>query len=222
MLRRSLGFLLAVAATSSAGPIIGRSFPDANCAYSLPVQDWEWLDPNQAPRPSEHAIAHARDKSGVSFWLIVETVTAGQGVGPASYENLEKQLLERHNNWTKVSSKHVMFKGVPAFEINFRQKGNKSAGRFLFLFADNRAYLLAVETPAAELGPEADAIFDRFTFLNPPHAMMQPHEDKPETVADKIDQMKEWFNESSTTWLGGFGLVMLVLFGAWTVIRMRG
>jgi hypothetical protein len=217
----TLGCLLVCADFASAGPIIGRSFPDANCAFSLPEADWQWLDQGEAPPGSFKSLAFARNRAGVNFWLKTDTIAPGEGVGPESYDNLERALAKGHQNWTKVGSKHVTFKGVPAFQIDFRQKENKSAGRFLFFFADNRAYMLAVETPAAELGPEADAVLDRFTFLNPPRAMMQPHGDTPGNIADKFDGLKTWMNDSGVVGIGGGVLALLVLFGAWLVFRMR-
>jgi hypothetical protein len=229
MLRISFGVLLVIASTSTAGPTIGRSFPDANCAFSLPDADWEWLDPRKAPPPAEQAVAFARNKSGVYFWLRIHAIAAGEGVGPTSYENLEKRSTAGNHNWTKVSSKHVTFKGIPAFQIDGRQKENKSAGRFLFFFADNRAYVLCVQTPASELGAEGDAILERFAFLSPPHAMMEQHQDGWFPAEEKTeDQAEGGINgiiapvAGTAASLGGFGLVILVLFGAWMIIRMRG
>ena len=98
-------------------------------------------------------------------------------------------------------------------------KENKAAGRFVFLFADNRAYILAVETPAAELGPEADAVLDRFLFLNPPHPMMKPHDESDGTnpIPGVGTVIGEWF-----VGLGSVAFVLLLLFGAWAVLRIRG
>jgi hypothetical protein len=224
MLRLTLGSLLLIVASSTAGPVIGRAFRDANCGFSLPDQDWEWLDPKRAPPPAEHAIAFARNRSGLMFWLKVRPIAPENCVGPETYENWARQWSGKYN-WTKEGGKHIEFKGVPAYQFNARHKDNKSAGRFLILFADNRSYVLVLETSHAEVGPEADAVFDRFTFLDPPHPMLERHEDRPESIGDnvedKIAAAKGWVGESAAG-LGGFGLVVLVLFGAWLVIRMRG
>ena len=100
---------------------------------------------------------------------------------------------------------------------------SKAAGQFVFLFADNRAYMLALQSPRAELGPGADAILDRFTFLKPAQPMLQPHEEKPKPAVDRVVDQKCGVDGSSAAGIGGGAvLLILVLFGAWMMIRARG
>src|SRR5690349_7556598 len=65
MIRLTVGFVLAVPLLALAGPDSQRSFPDANCAFSLPGPDWEWLDPKKAPSSGTAALAFARNRAGV-------------------------------------------------------------------------------------------------------------------------------------------------------------
>jgi hypothetical protein len=229
MFRLTVGCVLTVPLFAVAGPDLGRSFPDVNCAFSLPGKDWEWLDPAKAPASNYRPVAFARSRSGAKFWLKVRPMAAGEAVGPDSYENLERSLISKSHTWTRVGSKHITFKGVPAFQIDFQLKESKACGRFVFLFADNRSYMLAVQTPGAELGPEADTILDRFTFLNPPQPMMRPQKEKPPAAEVKVeDQVGDTVNTTtglvgnSTAGLGGLGVFVLILFGVWMMIRGRG
>jgi hypothetical protein len=93
---------------------LGRSFPEANCAFSLPGKDWEWLDPAKAPPSNYRPLAYARSRAGVSFWLKIHPIAAGEAVGPDSYENLERRLTSKSRTWIRLDSKHITFKGVPA------------------------------------------------------------------------------------------------------------
>jgi len=226
MFRLTIGCVLAVPLVAVAGPVLGRSFPEANCAFSLPGQDWEWLDPKKAPTLGTTALAYARNRTGVSFWLKVYPVPVGTGVGPGSYENWERQSAVK---WTTVSSKHFEFKGVPAYQVNYRTTDSKALGRFVVVYADNRRYVLGMQTSHAELGPDADAVFDKFAFLNPPNSMMDRYEEKPPAAAGKVDdQVGEQANPTtrlvgnSAAGLGGLGVFVLILFGVWMMIRGRG
>jgi hypothetical protein len=228
MFRLGTGWVLALPLFAVAESAVERSFPEANCGFTLPGKDWEWLDPKKAPTAGTAAIAYARNRTGVTFWLKVYPIAAGTAVGPGSYENWERQNAGKYN-WTPVSSKHFEFKGVPAYQVDYRHTDNKSSGRFVIVFADNRKYVLGMQTSHAGAGPEADAVFDKFAFLNPPNPMMDRHEDKPPVDEGKTeDPLGDQVNAAtgrvgnSAAGLGGLGMFVLILFGAWMLIRRRG
>ena len=62
--------------------------------FSLPEADWQWLDPGEAPPGSFKSLAFARNRAGVNFWLKTDTIAPGEGVGPESYDDLERALAE--------------------------------------------------------------------------------------------------------------------------------
>ncbi|MBO0699261.1 MAG: hypothetical protein J2P46_12770, partial [Zavarzinella sp.] len=164
----------------------------------------------------------------VMFWLKVYPIPAGTGVGPGSYESWERQNAGKAN-WTTVSSKHFEFKGVPAYQVDFRKTDDKASGRFVVVYADNRRYVLGMQTSHAGVGPDADAVFDKFSFLNAPNPMMDRHEDKPSAAEGKVeDPVGDKVNAAtgrvgnSAAGLGGLGVFVLILFGVWMMIRGRG
>src|SRR5262245_61040626 len=205
MYRLALVLLLAVAGIAVPEPAIGRSFPEANCGFSLPDKDWEWLDPKKAPSSNSNTLAFARNRTGVTFWLKVYPIAAGTAVGPGSYENWERQNAGK-KNWMTVSSKHFEFKGVPAYQIDFRTTDTKASGRFVIVYADNRRYVLGLQTSHGEVGPDADTVFDKFAFLNQPNPMMDRHEDNSPATEGKVEDQVGGKVNAAAAGLGGLGL----------------
>lgn len=144
------------------------------------------------------------------------------GAAPAGSVLLTQKRTDlRRYDWQKVAGKHVVFKGVPSYQVDVKAKDAPVAARFLVILADNQLYVLYVQSPRAELGPEADAVFDRFAFLKPPTPMLPPQEGDGEGGPDKVRTLGEGVGEHLTG-IGSLLFVLLILFGGWVLIRLRG
>lgn len=222
MLRSAVCCVLLIVGAASAGPVslTQKSFPAANCSFALPDRDWEWLDPKAAADSDLPTLAFARNRAGLNFILRHRPLKAGEAVDRDAYTRGLRADLRRYD-WEKVAGKHVVFKGVPSYQVDVKARDAPVAARFLVILADNQLYTLYLQSPRAELGPEADAVFDKFAFLKPPTPMLPVQEGDGEAMPEKVRNLGEHVGE----WLTGLGsvvFVLLILFGAWIVIRLRG
>jgi hypothetical protein len=219
MFRLALGCVLATSVVAAADPIIYRTFPDAGCAFSLPDREWEWLDPARAPSPA-NTLAFARNRSGLAFVLQIKSVKPGERVTARSYKQIEEEVVPRENR-RKLGSRHLIFKGVPSYQFDMERRDDGNWSRALLSFSDNRLYVLNVQSSRGPVPDEADALFERFKFLDTPRPMLPPHDGDDEAPSDPVRGIGARLGE----WLTGLGsvlFVLLLLFGAWAVIRIRG
>lgn len=219
MFRLVLGCWMGFSAVATAGPIIYRPFPEAGCAFSLPDREWEWLDPAQAPSP-RNTVAFARNRSGLAFVLQVTSVKPGERVTARSYKQIEEAVVPRENRRT-LESRHLTFKGVPSYTFDTERRDDRHWSRAILAFSDKRLYVLNVQSSRGPVPDEADTLFERFRFLEPPRPMLPPHDADVEESSDPV----RGIGARLGGWLTGLGsvlFVLLLLFGAWAVIRIRG
>jgi hypothetical protein len=170
-----LAVLLATASPAAAQRT--RTFPDAQCSYTLPGADWEWLNPGALPHLGGKNIAFARNRSGMSFVLMFLRLEPGEKVQSNAYESYEIGFF-RSSPGKKLGSRHLSFKTVPSYQLEVQlPKGHCSAVRVLY--ANERFYYLQVNKAFGPLGPESETepLFQGFDFLGQPRPMLSPPDD---------------------------------------------
>jgi hypothetical protein len=195
-----------------------REFPTEDCSFTLPDKDWEWLDPRLVPAPAVKALACAGNRSGLRVVIRCDPVKPSEVVTQRTYANFAAGIL-KSGRWKKLGAKHLSFQGVPSYRLDLQSTQDGSGHRLLIVYSNNRAYVLQVINTRGSVGWEADEILDNFAFTAPPRPMLQPYDedddsDEPDMSAPQ--KAGEWL------WsLGSVGFVCLIIFGAWTVIRIR-
>jgi hypothetical protein len=162
---RAAGLVILLAA---AGPAAGqtRTFFGADCSYTRPGPEWEWLDPKAAPDGPGRALAHLRRADGRTFTL--RYWSRDLRPDAQSFQAVEDDLI-RSGDLQKLDSRRRSFKGASCQEIDVRSTRSDESARVRVLFANDNAYLLTVTDGADRLGPadETDPIFQGFEFRPP-------------------------------------------------------
>jgi hypothetical protein len=154
-----------------------RSFPEAECSYTLPGNDWEWLDPKLVQLPGGKTIAFARNKKGLAFTLRYDPLKANEKPKSNSYESFEFGLLSS-GRIQKQSSKHLSFKGIASYQIDAKTPEGQGTS-IRILYANDRFYHLSVVCAFGPLGPdeETEAVFQGFNFTGEARPMLPTNED---------------------------------------------
>jgi hypothetical protein len=215
----TLGCCLAlVGAASSASAQSKRIFPDAKCSYTLPGPGWEWVDVRGARFPGGDTLAQVRGPAGLVFTLQTDPLRGGTP-DRRSYQSFKAGLTST-GQVKAVGSRHLIFQGVPSYHIDTESAaGNHGAIRAIF--ANDRFYHLQVikrGTPPTD--DEAAAAFGGFEFVGPPKAMLPPDDGTDEETEGRVRAGLKLGVGLDT--LGPGGMVLLIIFAAWVLIRMRG
>jgi hypothetical protein len=194
--RVCLPVVLAVAAAASAqGKVVlyedydTRTFPDAECSYTLPAKDWVWLDPRSIPfgrLTMMHPVAMARNRTGFEFYLLVGRVT--EEVNSWTYPSYEAGVMSL-GTLKRLGSRHLDFKGVPSYQLDVESTGQRYAGSMRIMYANDKCYHLQVNHSSGELPKpdQTEQVFQGFDFIGSPRPMLPPHEplrdnpDRPES-----------------------------------------
>jgi hypothetical protein len=197
---------LVVAASPAAGQT--KSFFEAECWYTAPGPEWEWLDPNAAPAGPGKALAHLRRPDGRTFTL--RYWPRALRPDAQSFQAFENDLL-RSGDLRKLDARRRSFKDTSCFEIDVRSARADEGARIRAVFANGNGYQLTVTGAPDRLGSteETDAIFQGFEF-RPPGERMDDDEGgdgvRPRATRSPI--------------LGVFGLVPVIAFFVW-LYRLR-
>jgi len=225
--RVCLPVILAVAAAASAqgtgdasDDYDTRTFPDAECSYSLPAKDWQWIAPNSIPfkrltmmRP----VGIARNRTGLEFYLLVGRVT--ERLDEWAYPDYEAGVMSS-GTLKRLGSRHLDFKGVPSYQLDVESTGVRYAGSMRIMYANDKCYHLQVNRSSGDLptAEEAEQVFQGFHFIGSPRPMLPPHEplrDNP----DKPERGK-WLGTRNGG-LMAIILVSVVFFGICLVVWLR-
>jgi hypothetical protein len=154
-----------------------KTFPEAECSYTLPGEGWEWLDPQLVQGPGGQTLALAKNQKGIVFTLRFDHLEANEKPNSRSYESFEVGLLESRR-MTKQGGRHLTFKGIPSYQIDVGMPDGQG-GSIRILYANNRFYYLQVVNAFGPLGPEtgSEAIFQGFNFTGQPRSMLPSNED---------------------------------------------
>jgi hypothetical protein len=160
-----------------------RTFPEADCSYTLPGKDWEWLDPKQAQRPSGTTIIHLRSTKGLRLFVRFDPLKKDEPASLESSESYEAGMIAAGH--TKLGSKRVMFKGVPSYQIEMELTFGRGAS-IRIMKVHGRVYELQLVNPAGPLDPEMDTepIFQGFSFTKPPEPIPPAPKPAPSKSSD--------------------------------------
>jgi hypothetical protein len=201
-------------ATPAAGQS-SRSFPDAQCSLSLPGKDWVWVDAKAVRVPGGEPVAAAAGPRGLMCTLQVSPIGAADQPGRRLYERFEADLVST-GQARSSDQKHGEYRGAPSYQFDLESaSGNR--GTVMVVGANERLYLLQVfrsgETPS---GKEADAVFRRFQFVGQTSA--PDDREDPDAAAEQRQRVIA----AGANYLAPVGLVVLIVIGAWFLIRVRG
>jgi hypothetical protein len=187
-----------------------RSFFDAQCSYTRPGVEWEWVD-TKAVQAGESArtLVVARNPSGLTFTLRYRP--KDQRPDANSFGAFEENLLAS-GKYKKLGSRRLFFKGSVCYQVDVQTVLGEECSRIRLLFANDKAYLFSVTYSPGPLGPEeeTDYIFRGFEFRPPDD---RPAEGESETALGRLyDDVPTW------VWVG---LLVLLVGGIWTVVRIR-
>src|SRR5262245_56089176 len=125
-------------AASAAGAQETRTFPEAECSYTLPGKDWQWLDPSTVQKPGGETIVFVHNPNGLRFTIRFHGLKQGQRTDATAFESFEWGLLQT-TRMKKSGSKHISFKGVPSYQIDLTSPEGHGAS-FRILYANEKSY----------------------------------------------------------------------------------
>ena len=198
-----------------------RTFPEAVCSYTLPNKDWQWIEPSSEEMAGGKTLAQARNQRGLVFTLRSRPVALLEKPNSNSYARFEAELLDEAK-LTRTGSKYLTFNGVPSYQFDALGTKAPQAHRIRILYANDRLYFLRVSNSqgAIESDPDSDLAFLKFAFTETPRPMVLPHDGMDEKErAEKRGESGPW--PRGFIGYGAAGLVGLVFFGAWVVLRVR-
>jgi hypothetical protein len=196
-----------------------RLFPGAQCSYTLPGPDWEWVGPKENPRLAAETLAVARNRAGVMFALQIDPVGRGKP-DRGTYRRFQAGLV-LDGKLKAVGSRHLLIHGVPSYHIDI-EGADGQRGSVRAICANDRYYTLHVTTDRGTrpTGEETAAAYQGFEFIGTPRAMVPPDDG-----ADDEDTVHELGQRAgkgvAKMLLGPAGLVLAIIFGAWLIIWIR-
>lgn len=202
-----------------AGPAAGqtRMFLGAECTFTLPGKDWEWV---AAPAGDPAALAAARSYNGQTLTLRCQPLGPDDLPGRAAYARFEEELLAA-GGLDKLDAKRLTFKDAPAYQVDVHSAAAGRATRVRAVYANQRRYELHVGNPGDSVGSDAEAVFRGFEFRGPPRTAEPPDDDDLPGTPRKAGRRRGVWSGPGIAGLSSAGLVILVIFGAWVVIRIR-
>jgi hypothetical protein len=187
-----------------------RSFFDAQCSYTRPGVEWEWVDTKGVQTgESTRTLVVARNPSGLTFTLRYRP--KDQRPEANSFGAFEDSLLAS-GKYKKLDSRRLFFKGTLCYQIDVQSAIVDECSRIRLLFANDKAYLFSVTYTPGPIGPEeeTDHIFRGFEFRPPEEVLAEER---------AVSGGRWWSGDVSTVALVG---LLLVLAGiVWKVIRIR-
>src|SRR5207249_4005265 len=128
-----------------------RTFPEAECSYTLPGNDWEWLDPGLIKAGVGRGLVFAKSTKGLIFNLQFDPLKENEKVTSNAFESFEVGYL-RSGQQKKRGSRRLTFRGVPSYQIDAELAGGqRNAARIMY--ANNKFYFLLVTNAFGPLGP---------------------------------------------------------------------
>ena len=197
---------------AAGSPVVAqtRSFFDAQCSYTRPGVEWEWVDTKGVQTgESARTLVVARNPSGLTFTLRYRP--KDQRPEANSFGVFEHNLLAA-GKYKKLGSRRLFFKGAVCYEIDVQTIPGDECSRIRLLFANDKAYLFSVTYTPGPLGPEeeTDYIFRGFEFRPPED---RPGEGETDTALGRL-----YDDVPTLVWVG---LLVLLVGGIWTVVRIR-
>jgi hypothetical protein len=164
-----LCFLLFFGAGFSAEAGETKTYPEAQCQYTLPTDDWEWLDAQLAPKADAKSIVLVKNQNGMGFNLRYQPL-AGEKPTANSFESFETGFIQA-GKMKKLAGAKITFRGIPAYQIDAEMPGGNGIS-VRIMYANDNLYILQVINALGPLtAADSDAIFQGFDFTNLPQPM---------------------------------------------------
>jgi hypothetical protein len=188
-----------------------RVFPEAKCAYILPGKDWVWLDP-KAP---EEILSARGAATGMIFNVRLSPATPDDTSGRRDFESFEAEMVAS-GAVKSLGSRRLEFNGFPSLRMAVvTAKGFH--GSLRLVRANGQLYLLSVLRPYAAPSDDEEAeVLKRFVITG-----QRP---SPDELNDGPEEAFLRGRRAGPLMYGfsGAGMVLLIIFGAWVLIRIRG
>jgi len=194
-----------------------RSFPDAECAYTLPNKDWEWLDPSLRQLDWGKTLVFAGSQRGVLFTLRVRSLTPLDVLSSHSCEDFEKDMLS-DSKLTKMAGKHVLFNGIPSYQFDVHSTSGVQFRRIRIMYANDQFYYLQVSSDASlDSDPDVQLAILKFEFTGTPRAILPTNDPRDEEREAKEERGGWGISRALFVIVTGIGLV----FGIWWVFHTK-
>jgi hypothetical protein len=176
----------AAAVLVAACPIIAaaqertKTFDAQNCKYTLPADNWVWLDATAVPG----AICAARGSDGVTFVLGARKVRPNVAMTDKFVTGFDQGAAEEGGK--KRGGRMTTFKGQACYETEGLINGNMTTAQRVVI-ANGLAYMVQVVAGADPVEKRSDyeAIMNGFEFITPPVAASNHDSGGPTDPFDK-------------------------------------
>jgi hypothetical protein len=180
--------LLLICPVSSAVAQNTKTYSEAQCKYTLPGPEWEWLDPQLAPQADAKCLALAKNQDGVGFTLRFQPL-AGEKPTAKSFESFETGFI-KGGQMKKLDGKQISFKGISAYQIDAEMPGRIGTS-IRIMYANDCFYALQVINALGPLAAaESDPVFQGFDFVNQPQPIpMDPAFERGQAIGRGIGSL---------------------------------
>ncbi len=152
-----------------------KEFPEAQCSYTLPGDDWKWADPAilQQHFADATTLAVAFKPTGLFVALRFNPLKPGEKTDPKRLEGFETGLLQSGRMTKRREGKHLSFKGLPTYQIDVTLKNGQECSIRVFIANDKMYQLMVISLAKLGSDEEIEPTFQGFNFTelvqNPTH-----------------------------------------------------
>jgi hypothetical protein len=161
-----------------------RTFPEYQCRYTLPADDWSWVK----PRPGVTAICAARNRDGLVLALTVLPAPAGHVVDAKFAIDMDGWAASKE--LTKRDGRITTFRELPCYQLEAMLNGRTTVFRVVIANGFHYQLELAGNADPVEKHPDFETIMNGFEFTSPPvpPSPVDPHQ-KGKAVAFSVGKI---------------------------------
>jgi hypothetical protein len=159
-------FISSANAQDAANAEVTKMFPEAQCSYTLPGDDWKWADPAilQQHFTDATTLAAAFKTTGLFVALRFNRLKQDERTDPRSLESFEKGLLQSGRMTKRREGKHLSFKGLPTYQIDVTLKNGQECSIRVFIANDKMYQLMVVSLGKLGSDEEIEPTFQGFNL----------------------------------------------------------
>jgi len=160
------GFISSTNAQDAANAEVTKMFPEAQCSYTLPGDDWKWADPAilQQHFADATTLAVAFKPTGLFVALRFNPPKPGEKTDSRRLEGFEAGLLQSGRMTKRREGKHLSFKGLPAYQIDVTLKNGQECSIRVFIANDKMYQLMVISLGKLGSDEEIEPTFQGFNF----------------------------------------------------------
>jgi hypothetical protein len=161
-----LAFCLAMQAAEQ-----GRGFPGLGCRFTLPNQDWFWVEPTQP-----NVLFAAATKDGLSLTAICDRPKYRSSVDQIAANVFERALNQSSGGQlTKRGGMFITIQGTPCYQFHGAYPDGRTTVSRLIQTNDFTYHLMLVgKNGPVEQRPDFEQIMSGFAFTVPPPVPAEP------------------------------------------------